>query len=119
MLLGNGVDEIFHYFVINEYRRIIESLLLDWKLTVFSFFLLGLFALEYADLSNQGDLFSRLTRCTHMSIVQSNQSITLDRKKPLQHEQPFFFQSSSLFLRVSVFILLNKEFMSITIIIIL
>ena len=43
--------------------------------------------------------------------VESNQSNTRDHKKPSQQEQPFFPQSSFLFLRASVFSLLNKESM--------
>ena len=45
-------------------------------------------------------------RCKYVQIFQSNQSITRDRKKnPLQQEQTFFLQCSSLFLHASVYTL--------------
>ena len=67
----------------------IHSVLVDWKLTILLFFSFLLF----------------------FEHVESNQSNMRDHKKPSQQEQPFFLQSSSLFLRASVSSLLNKESM--------
>ena len=43
--------------------HIVDSLLVDWKLTVFFH---DLFVLKYADSPNQRDFFSRFNRSTNM-----------------------------------------------------
>ena len=88
-----------------------DSLLVDRKLTVWSFFH-DLFVLEYANSSNQCDLFfSRFTCSTNMS----NQicRIRVTPKTVRNKSKVFIFnnQYSSLFLRTSVSSLLNKESM--------
>ena len=67
----------------------IHSIFVDWKLTILLFFSLLLF----------------------FEHVELNQSNMRDHKKPSQQEQPFFLQSSSLFLRASVSSFLNQESM--------
>ena len=80
MLLGSGVDKSFHYFVINKYWSNLRLFISRLEIDSFSFFLHGLFVLEYADLSHQRDLFSRFIRFTNMSN-QIKYSIARDRKK--------------------------------------
>ena len=80
---------------------IIDSLVVEYKLTVLSFFSSQFIFLEYTDSSNQRDFFSsRLTRAENMSIQISRIRVT--PKKTSEQEQAFFLQCSSLFLRASV-----------------
>ena len=67
--------------------------------------------LDNANSSNQHDFFLLGLQYLYDQYlyVQSNQWNTRDDKKPLLQEQPFFLQSSSLFLSESVSSLLNKE----------
>ena len=70
--------------------RIIDSFLVDRKLTVLSFFLHNSFVLKYADSSNHGDFFLHsslaLRICPISPIRTSNQLNARDRKKPSQQE---------------------------------
>ena len=79
-----------------------HSLLIDWKLTVVSFFLHGLLVLKYADSSNQRHFFLRGLFALEIRRVRLQMN-THDCKKALQQEQLFFFDallffSSRLFL---------------------
>ena len=86
----------------------IDFLLVDWKRAVLYFF------------SSTARLFQNMTICVisvtffftgapFYEYVQSNHSNTWNREKPLQKEQSFFLQCSSLFLRASVSCLLIKN----------
>ena len=54
----------------------IDFLLVDWKLTVFPFFLHGLFVVDYAESSNERDIFARFTRSTNMPKQISRLRVT-------------------------------------------
>ena len=76
------------FVVMNQARCVSltnDSLLVDWKLTVWSFFFHGSYVLEYANSSNQGDSF--FTVYWFYEYVHSNQSKSRDRKKPSQPVQ--------------------------------
>ena len=89
------------------YSRTIDSLLIDWKLTFLSFPLHGSFVPQYADSSDQRDIF--LHGHSICEYVQSNQSNTRHRKRTWSQEQTVSLQSFSLFLHASVSSLLNKK----------
>ena len=73
-----------------------DALLINWELTVMSFFY-GSFVLKSVDSSNKRDYFRHNSVVPQIhSYVQSNQSNMRDRTNPLQHNQIFFLQSFSL-----------------------
>ena len=78
----------------------IDSLLIDWKLTVLYFFLHGFFVLKYADSSNRRGFFLHGSLVLRICPIESVN--TRDYQTLSQQEQTFFLQSSSLFLRASV-----------------
>ena len=87
-------------------HQTVNSLSANWQ---FCLFFLRFFFLWYADSSNQRDFFlfgSRTLRIFPIKLVK----YAWLHKKTL-HEQKFFLQCSSLFLRAFVSSLLNKESM--------
>ena len=78
----------------------IDFLLVDWKLTVFSFIFHGSFVLEYADSFNQRDFV------LHGSLVLQICPIKSTVKNLRNKSKFFFLQSFSLFPRSFVFSLL-------------
>ena len=91
----------------NSFSPTLETLLVDWKLIVFSFFLHGSFVLKYTDSSNQRDSFLYGSLVLRICPIKSVEYACT--QKSLQQEQTFFLQCSSLFLCATVSSLLNKE----------
>ena len=97
-------------FVMFCFGFTIDSLLVDWKLTGLPYFLHGLVVLKYADSSDQHDFFLCGSLALRICPIKSVEYAW--PQKPLQQEQTFFLQCTSLFLRASVFSLLNKQSMA-------
>ena len=91
-----------------HFSHTIDSLLEDWKLTVLSFFIYGSFIVFRICRFVQSAWLFSFTVHMFYKYVESNWSNTRDRKKPSQvQDQPLFLQCSPLFLRASVFSLLQ------------
>ena len=73
----------------------IDSVLVDWKLTILSFFLHSSLILKYANSLYQCDFFRHCLLVLEIQYLQSNQSNKRDRKKTFATRANFF--SSMLF----------------------
>ena len=88
-------------FIVWQNGNIDFLFVVDWKLTVLSFFLHGSFVLEYTDSSNQRYIFLRgsgFTRSTNMSNQISRIHVTA--KNLCNKSKPFFFHALLFFPRV-------------------